>query len=209
MADYAKKVMKYSYLGVADHLGKLGIANALNPEQAKKQAKKIKDLNSTYSRFKIFHNGEVNIKKDGSLDTPDSVLSKFDFIIASIHYAFRMNKKEMTERIIKALKNENVKILGHPTCRKLLFRPGVEFDTDKVFKTAVDNNVALEINSFPDRMDLKDNLARTAKGFGAKFAINTDAHQAKDLNYISMGLSVARRAMLTKRDVINTKKSFT
>lgn len=206
LADYARKELNYSYIGIADHLGNLRIANAINAEKIRKQSRIIKDLNSTYSNFQILHGGEANIRKDGSLDVPDSVLSKLDFVIASVHYGFKMSEESMTKRLLKALSNKHVNILGHPTGRKLLFKPGYEFDYDKVFRKAVERGIFLEIDSFPDRMDLNDKNSILAKSFGARFAVNTDAHRVSDLEFINLGVTIARRAGLTKKEVLNSKK---
>ncbi|MBN1923287.1 MAG: DNA polymerase/3'-5' exonuclease PolX [Nanoarchaeota archaeon] len=206
IADYCRKKMKYSFIGIADHTGSLQIANALNIRNIKKRTVEIRELNKAYKDFKVLNCAEANIKTSGRLDLPDDVLSKFDFVIASIHHGFTLSKQEMTERLLKVLDNPYVKALGHPTGRKLLRRQGYEYDYEKIFRKAAEKNIFLEIDSFPDRMDLNDELSRLAKDCGVKFIISTDAHSLAHLDYIQYGVGVARRAGLTKKDVFNTKR---
>lgn len=208
IADYCKKMMKYSFVGIADHVGDLHIASAMNVKKIIKRAKEIKDLNSTLTKFKVLNNCEVDIKPNGTLSVKDNILKHFDVVIASVHSSFRQNKSETTARLIKAISNEQVNIIGHPTARKIFTRPPIVFDEDLVFTAGAKNNVAFEINSFYNRLDLKDTHAIKAKELGAKFAIDTDAHTLSHLEYIQLGIGVARRAGLTKKDIINTQSTF-
>jgi DNA polymerase (family 10) len=204
LADYARKEMGYKYIGVADHANLRFMKNNLSPKNVNKRIKIINDLNSTYSNFNIYNCVEANIKTNGSIDMPDKFLSKFDYVIASIHYGFKLSKSEMTNRLLKALDNEHVRVLGHPTGRKLLSKQSYDFDFERVVNKAVDKRIALEIDAFPDRLDLNDKNSIKAKSLNAKLVINTDAHQKKQMNYMRLGVGVARRAMLTKKNVLNT-----
>lgn len=205
IAEYCRKELEYSYMGVSDHAGHIGLANSMNEEALKKRSEEIKDLNSTYSKFRILNCAEVDIKTRGGLSMSDEVLKELDVVIASLHYDFDMNRAEMTNRICKALRNEYVNILGHPTGRRVLHRPGVDFNTRKVFQTGLDNNIFFEINCKPFRMDLSTELVQQGKELGVKFAINTDAHTINQLNNIPIGIGIGKRGTLVKNDVLNTR----
>ena len=134
----------------------------------------------------------------------DDGLKKKEVILVSIHTSFQQSVKEMTQRIIKALENKYVNIFAHPTGRLLLEREGIEADWEKIFKFSAENNKILEINSFPNRLDLTDTLVYDAKRFGVKFSIDTDSHQTKHLELMEFGVSVARRGWLEPKDIVNT-----
>ncbi len=194
----------YSYIAITDHTYGLGIANGMDEMTILKQADLIKKVNKKLKRIKIFSGAEVNIKADGSLDIADEILSKLDIVIASVHSSFHAPEEKMTGRIVKAINNPYVRIIGHPSGRVLRKRPSYDVAWDTIFQEAGRNNVALEINSFPDRLDLKDTLVHEAKKHGVKFAINTDAHNPAQLAQIKYGIAVARRGWLEKHDIINT-----
>lgn len=194
----------YSYIAITDHTYGLGIANGMDEMTILKQADLIKKVNKKLKRIKIFSGVEVNIKADGSLDIADEILSKLDIVIASVHSSFHQSEEKMTERIIKAINNPNVKIIGHPSGRILKKRPSYDVEWEIIFKEAAKNNIALEINSLPDRLDLKDTLVHEAKKHEIKFAINTDSHDMAYLTQIKYGVAVARRGWLEKHDIINT-----
>lgn len=194
----------HSFIAITDHVGSLKIAGGMDEEEIRKQMKEIHALNKKYDDFRIFHGAEVNILKDGSLDMKRDVLKDIDVVIASIHSAFRQPMEEMTERIIKTLENDVVDILAHPTARLIYKREAIKFDVEKIFDVTRENNIILEINAQPDRLDLNDILAKKAIERGVKLSIGTDAHSKEHLGYIELGLAVARRGWAEKKDIVNT-----
>lgn len=195
----------YKYIAITDHSQSLKVAHGLSEKDLEKQIDFVEKLNSKNDKFKVLIGTEVDILKDGSLDYPDNLLKKLDIVIASVHSYFKLTKKEMTDRIIEAIKNPNLDILAHPTGRLFGTRDEIDADWDEIFKTAAEYKTALEINSFPDRLDLKDILCRRAKEFGAVFAISTDGHNTNQLEFIEYGINVAQRGWLEAEDIINTK----
>jgi DNA polymerase (family 10) len=198
------KELNYQYLVVSDHSKSLGVANGLNEKQLLSQLKQIKRLNKKENNFKLLTGVEVDIKKDGSLDIAKEVLEKLDVVVAAIHSGFRSSKEELTNRVIRAINSSLVDIIAHPTGRLIGEREGYELDWDEIFKAARKKKVAMEINSFPQRLDLNGHLARRAKQAQVKLALGTDAHTADQLKMMRYGLAVARRGWLEKKDLINT-----
>jgi len=194
----------HSFIAITDHVGTLKIAGGMGEEEIRKQMKEIESLNEKYDDFHIFHGVEVNILKDGNLDMSRKVLKDVDVVIASIHSAFRQPMEEMTKRLLKALENDVVDILAHPTARIIYKREAIKFDVEKVFDAARENDIILEINAQPDRLDLNDILAKKAIEMGVKLSIGTDAHNKETLRYIELGVAVARRAWAEKKDIVNT-----
>jgi len=203
MVNYCLK-KGYSYLAITDHTKGLGIASGMDEKKILNQIREIEKIRQKITQIEIFTGAEVNIKADGSLDIDNDILSRLDIVIASIHSSFYQSEEKMTQRLIKAIKNPFVKIIGHPSGRLIKKRDSYEVDWPLVFQEAYKNNVALEINSFPERLDLRDFLVKEAKSYGVKFAINTDAHRSEHLQQIRYGVAVARRGWLEKKDVINT-----
>lgn len=201
MANQAMS-LGYKYLGISDHAKFLKIEKGLDEKRLLEQNKHIKKLNEKFNGFKIFQGVEANILNDGSLDIKDETLKKLDYVSVGIHSNFKMSEKEMTERIIKAIKNPYVKILNHPTGRILQKREGFELDLEKIFKVAKEYKVALEINS-SERADLSAEAARRAKECGVKLVIGTDAHSKSQMNNMKFGVFQARRGWLEKKDVVN------
>lgn len=193
---------KYEYIGISDHTKELKIENGLDEKRLALQEKEIRKLNEKY-KIKIFHGAEVNILKDGSLDIKNSALKELDFVNIGIHTNFKMNKKDMTERVLKAMSNSYVTCLTHPTGRIVNRRGAFNIDLEKIFKFAKTNNILLEINS-SERLDLNDYNIRSAKEKGCKFFINTDTHALKQMDRMKYGVYQARRGWVTKEDVINT-----
>jgi DNA polymerase (family 10) len=154
--------------------------------------------------FRVLFGTEVDIDSDGRIDYPDTVLKEFDIVIAAIHTGFKQSKQQLTKRVIRACQNKHVHIISHPTGRLWGTRDGYEIDLEEVFKVASQTKTAFEINSFPQRLDLNDQNARLAKERGVKLVINTDAHATDHLDNMQLGIYVARRAWLTREDVINT-----
>jgi DNA polymerase (family 10) len=206
--EMAREVMRlgYEYMVISDHAKSLGIANGLSIERYMAEKKEIEKLNKKYAPFKIFLGTELNILSDGKLDFSDEELQIFDICLAGIHTAFNQDKEKMTRRIISAVKNPFVRIIVHPTGRILNGRTQFELDLDAVFSAAKENKTVFEINASPERLDLSDLNAKKAKEqYGLKLSIDTDAHSVDSLHNMIYGVGVARRAWLTKEDVINTK----
>ncbi|HEX3010922.1 MAG TPA: DNA polymerase/3'-5' exonuclease PolX [Syntrophomonadaceae bacterium] len=203
LAYYAQK-SGYSYLAVTDHSKSLPISGGLNSERLSAQARVIDELNATLKNFRILKGIEADILRDGTLDFDDNILDKLDIVVASIHSNFKLNRDEQTARILKAIENKNVNIIGHLTGRLLNRRSGYEVDLDRILKAAALNKVALEINSHPDRLDIDEDTVRKACGAGVKIAINSDAHDLNEFANLRYGISVARRGWAQKKDIINT-----
>lgn len=153
--------------------------------------------------IRILHASEVEIKADGSLDYPDEFLASLDLVLASLHTSLRQPREKVTQRLINAIRNPHVDIIGHPTGRLIPDREGADLDMDAVLSAAAESGVALEINASPYRLDLDDIYARRAREMGIPISINTDAHSEADLDMLPFGVAIARRAWLTSDDVIN------
>lgn len=202
----------YEYIAITDHSKSSTVANGLDEKRLLKQIKKIDALNKKYEEnakasgrgFHILKGAEVDIKPDGTLDYSDEILAQLDIFPVSVHSRFNMSEAEMTERILKAMKNKYVKILGHPTGRLINRREPFKVDMDAVIDAAVEYKVALELNCQPLRLDLTDKYLRLAKQKGAKIAIDTDSHHTSQRAYMQYGIYIARRGWLEKKDVINT-----
>jgi len=205
----AAKDMGYQYIGIADHTKFLRIEHGLDEKKLALQRKEIEKLNSQLEKaglnFKILQGCEANILKDGSLDIKDQALKNLDYVIAGIHSNFKMERAEMTERMIKAMKNPYFNIISHPTGRILKRRDEYQIDFDKILRAAKEYKIILEINSFPERLDLNDQNIRRAKEAGVKMIINTDSHQKDQLRYIEFGLAQAKRGWAEKKDIINSQ----
>lgn len=200
----AARAKGYQYIVIADHSQSLKVARGLSLENLKKKIHLIHKLNNNLKGLKVLTGAEVDIKSDGSLDYPDWILSELDVVIAAIHSGFKQSRDQLTTRILKAMGNKYVDIIAHPTGRLMGAREPYEIDFDKIFKQAGLTQIALEINAFPQRLDLNDLNVRRAKKFGVKFTIGTDAHILTQLANIELGVSVARRGWLEKNDLLNT-----
>ncbi|MCX6760563.1 MAG: DNA polymerase/3'-5' exonuclease PolX [Candidatus Nealsonbacteria bacterium] len=201
--------MGYEYIGISDHTKYLKIENGLDEKKLESQRKEIGRLNEKLKKenkkFRILQGCETNILKDGSADIKDEALAKLDYVIAGVHSSFKMEKDEMTERIINAIKNPNIDIISHPTGRILKKRDEYLVDFDKVLKAAKEHNKILEINSWPERLDLNDQRIRMAKEAKVKMVINTDSHSKGHLRFIELGIAQARRGWAEKEDIINSQ----
>ena len=197
----------YEYIAISDHSPSLKIAKGVTIDQLKVKKAEIEELNAKLP-IKIFFATEVDILSDGSLDYPDEILSAFDLVIASVHSGLQ---KDTTERLIKAMQNPYVHIIGHPTNRLINKRERSPVDYDKIFATAAKTNTVLEINASPYRLDLDGELIGQAKQYGCKFIINTDSHNINQLDFMPLGVGQAKRGLLETEDVINTLplKEFT
>ena len=203
MAEAARE-RGYEYMAITDHSKNLAFANGLTDERALAHIEKIHAAEKKMKGIRIFAGIEVDILTDGTLDLSDSVLEQMDIVIASVHSQFSQDRDTMTARLLKAVENPNVSMIGHPTGRLLLRRDAYQFDLDAVLRAAAKNKVAMELNSYPDRLDLSDVHLRMAKQHGVKIVINTDSHHTSHMEKIRYGITQARRAWLTKEDVLNT-----
>ena len=200
--------MGYEYVGISDHTKFLGITNGSDEKRILAQREIIGKLNLKFKsenlKFRVLHGCEVDITADGTLAMEDSILEKMDYVIASVHSSMKMEKKEITERIIKALENPNVDIFGHPTGRLLGQRDEYKMDFDKILEVAKKTGTILEINSSPFRLDLNGFNVRRAKSKGIKMIINTDSHKKEQLDLMEYGIGQARRGWAEKADIVNT-----
>ena len=200
----------YQYMAITDHSKNLAFANGLDDKRAVEHIKRIRAVNDALNdktkngKIRVFAGIEVDILADGSLDLSDSVLEQMDIVIASVHSHFNQSAAEMTDRLLKTVQNPNVSLLGHPTGRLLLRRDAYAFDIDVVLKEAARRKVAMELNAYPDRLDLSDRHLRLAKEHGVKIVINTDSPHTSHMDKIRFGVLQARRAWLTREDVLNT-----
>jgi len=193
----------YRYIAITDHSKSERIANGMDEKRVLNYLKELEKLQEKYSGIKILKGSEISIQADGGLDYSGKILKELDLIVGSIHSRFKSPEAEMTKRIIKALDTGLVTVLGHPTGRLIGEREPYAVNLDKVFEAAARNNVALEINSSPQRLDLNDYNIKKALGFGCKFAINTDAHSTDQLDFMHLGIAQARRGWLEAKDVVN------
>ncbi|HJV36793.1 DNA polymerase/3'-5' exonuclease PolX [Geomonas sp.] len=200
----AAKAAGLSYLAITDHSQSLGIARGLTVERLMEQGEEIRAFNRGCTDFTLLHGTEMDIHPDGTLDFPDSVLKKLDVVVASIHSGFGFPKERMTARIAAAMRNPYVSIIAHPTGRLLGERNGYEVDMEELLQVARETATALEINSYPLRLDLADKYVRRAKELGVLLAINSDSHVKTQFATLSYGISVAQRGWLEKGDVLNT-----
>ncbi len=198
----------YEYIGIADHTRFLRIEHGLGPKELEAQRKEIERINTQLKKqgqsFKVLQGCEANIMRDGSLDLPDSTLKNLDYVIAGVHSHFKLSEEEMTQRILKALENPYLTILAHPTGRLLKRRPSYVVDMEKVMDKAKEKGKVLEIDAFPERLDLPDTLIKMAIEKGVKLVINTDTHEIDHMEFMRFGVWQARRGWAEKNDIINT-----
>lgn len=194
----------YTFIGITDHSQSLKIARGLTENQIKKKLEEIKKLNKKFSNLRILCGTECDIKPDGTLDYPNKILKQFDFVYIGIHTAFKMDKETMTKRIIGGMINEHVDFVAHPTGRLLGKRDPYEIDIEQIIDTAKETDTFLEINSFPDRLDLNDVHTKLAKEHGVRCVLGTDSHSINHLPFIRFGIATARRGWLEKKDILNT-----
>lgn len=193
------------YIAITDHSRSLGIANGLSIERLQAQAEEIRQANEEMGGdLVMLHGTEMEIRADGSLDFPDDVLQELDFVIASLHVSLSQPRAQITARALAAIENPHVDMLAHPTGRLLPDRIGADLDIEKVIQAAVETGTILEINSNPQRLDLRDTHVRRAVELGAFIAINTDAHRAAELDLLHYGIAVAQRGWVTAERVVNT-----
>ena len=199
----AASQLRYAYYAVTDHAPGLAMQR-MTDEKIIAQREELRNLQTKHPKMALLHGSELNIDAEGGADWPAEFLQGFDVLVASVHSHFNQSKDEMTRRIIRAMENPHVHIIGHPTARLIGKRQAVEFDLDEVFKAAARTGTAMEVNAFPDRLDLKDEHILWAKRHGVRFAVNTDSHATTHLRVMRFGVATAQRGWLTKDDVINT-----
>ncbi len=193
----------FEYCAVCDHSKAAYYANGLNEIRLEEQKKELVKLQET-TKIKLLHGSEVDILKNGDLDFPDDILKSLDFVVASVHSIFNLSEEEMTKRIIKAIENEHTNLIAHPTGRLLLRRDGYELNIKKIIDACACNNVAIEINANPYRLDLDWRNLYYAREKGCKISINPDAHSIDDIDYIKYGIMIARKGGTQPDEVINT-----
>jgi DNA polymerase (family 10) len=203
MAEAARK-RGYAYLGVTDHSQSAGYAGGLRPEEIEAQHAEADRLNTEYrGEFRVLKGIESDIRPDGTLDYPDDVLARFDFVIASVHSQFRLDRRTQTARIIRAVSNPYTTILGHPTGRQLLRRDGYDVDLDAVLEACAANAVVVEINANPYRLELDWRWHRRALELGCMLSINPDAHSTTELDLVRFGVAIARKGGVPRERVLN------
>ncbi len=205
--EVAEKAMGLGleYVAITDHSKSLGIARGLDEERLKEQGKEIDALNREIKGITLLKGIECDVKADGSMDLPDSSLRDLDFVVASIHSGFKNDEETMTNRMISAIHNDYVSTIGHPTGRIIQKRKPYPLNLDRVLEEAAKQRVAMEINAYPERLDLDDVSSRKAMEAGIIVTIGTDAHALNQMEFLPLGVSVARRGWLTAKDVANTR----
>lgn len=192
----------YRYYAVTDHAEKLAMTG-MSREAVLKQRTEIRKLQKSYPKMTVLHGCELNIDPKGGVDYDPEFLAGFDVLVASVHSSFNMPRDEMTKRLIKAMENPNVHVIGHPSGRLIGKRPPIDFDLEAVLEAAARTGTAMELNSFPDRLDLRDEHLRRAREHGAKIAIDTDSHAVGHLDHLRYGIGTAQRGWITAKDVLN------
>jgi DNA polymerase (family 10) len=194
--------LKYAYYAITDHAPNLYMQE-MTDEKMLSQRTQVRKLQSRYPKMTLLHGSELNIDPAGEVDWPPEFLQGFDLCVASVHSHFNQSKDDMTRRIVRACENPYVNVIGHPTARMIGRRPPIDYDFEEVFRAAARTGTALEVNSFPDRLDLKDEHILWARRHGVKFAVDTDSHSTVHLGFMRFGVGTAQRGWLTKDDVIN------
>jgi DNA polymerase (family 10) len=199
----AARSLGYEYIALSDHSPSVGIAGGIGREKMEEKIEAVAEANDSLEGITVLMGAEVDIKADGSLDYPDDLLERMDVVVASVHMAQQQKERTITGRLISAIENQNVDIIGHPTGRIINQREPSDMDFHAVLEAAAETGTALEINAHPSRLDLNDVNARAAKEMGVQMSINSDAHDAGQLLNMKYGINVARRAWLEKKDLIN------
>jgi DNA polymerase (family X) len=204
MAEEAKKY-GLGYIVISDHSKSLAMTGGLDEKRLAQQGKEIDKLNKEMDGMRILKGVELNILKDGTLDILDKVLESLDVVGAAIHSHFNLEKEEMTRRVLSVIQNQNVDILYHPSARQLQRREPVNLDMEKVIQAAKENGTILDIDSYPDRLDLRDEYIRKAVELRAKLGISSDAHTKNNFHFLELGIAQARRGWATSRDIVNSR----
>ncbi len=204
MAEAAKS-LGHEYIAITDHSKAVTVANGLDEKRMAAHIRNLRAVDQKGLGIRVLAGSEVDILKDGKLDYSDEILAQLDVVVCSIHSYFNLERAEMTERMLAAIENRYTQIIGHPTGRLLLRRDPLDYDVEKILDACAKNGVAMECNSYPDRLDLKDVYLRMCREKGVKVVISTDAHSTGNLSFIRHGVRMARRGWLEKKDVINTR----
>jgi len=200
----AARALGHEYIAITDHSKAVTVANGLDEKRMAAHIKKLRAADEKGLGIRVLVGSEVDILKDGSLDYSDETLAQIDVVVCSIHSYFNLDRTEMTDRMLAAIENPYTQIIGHPTGRLLLKREELPYDMERVLDACARNGVAMECNSYPDRLDLKEVYLRMCKEKGVKVVISTDSHNTSNLSFIRYGVTMARRGWLAKKDVINT-----
>ena len=203
----AAKKKGYSYIAITDHTKGLGVAHGLDEKRLAEEIKLIDEANKKLSGFRVLKGTEVDIRSDGRLDLPDDALAGLDIVVASIHSGFKQTQAQITARLISAVRNPCVSVIAHPTGRLIGERDAYAVDMEAVLKEAAKYGVAMEINAYPLRLDLNDLHAKMAKELGVPLVISTDTHVTSQFDFMTYGVSIARRGWVEKKDVLNTLES--
>jgi DNA polymerase (family 10) len=203
MAEAARQ-LGHHYIGITDHSKAVTVANGLDEKRMAAHIKNLRAADAKKLGIRVLAGAEVDILKDGSLDYSDEILAQLDVVVCSVHSYFTLDREAMTDRMLAAIENPYTQIIAHPTGRLLLRRDPFEYDMEKVLSACAKHGVAMECNSYPDRLDLKDVYLRMCKDRGVKVVVSTDSHSATNLTFIRHGVTMARRGWLEPRDVINT-----
>ncbi|NLG19269.1 MAG: DNA polymerase/3'-5' exonuclease PolX [Fibrobacter sp.] len=201
----AARAKGYEYLAITDHSKHLAMTHGLKESDLEGQIEHIDRLNETLEGFTVLKGIEVDIMEDGSLDLSDSVLKRLDVVVCSVHYKFNLSRDKQTKRVLKAMDNQYFNILAHPTGRLINKREPFEIDIEAIIRGAKERGCILELNSYPERLDLNETHCRLAKEMKVKISIDTDSHSTGDLDFMRFGVGQARRGWLEKDDVINTR----
>jgi DNA polymerase (family 10) len=201
----AAKALGHEYIAITDHSKAVTVANGLDERRMAAHIKNLRAVDKKGLGIRVLVGSEVDILKDGKLDYSDEILAQIDVVVCSIHSYFNLERTEMTERMLAAIENRHTQIIGHPTGRLLLRRDPLDYDVEKILDACAKHGVAMECNSYPDRLDLKDVYLRMCKDKGVKVVISTDSHSTGNLSFIRHGVTMARRGWLEKKDVINTR----
>ena len=194
----------YAFVGISDHSVSATVARGLTAEHALERRDRVRELNRSLKGFTVLLGTECDIVEAGEMDYPDEVLKELDYVIASVHSRFTLPQKEQTARVVAAVQNPHVDVLGHPTTRQIGWRGPIQLDLDDVFKACAKAGTAIEVDADPRRMDLSAAQARAAKNAGCTIAVDTDSHASGNLAWMRFGVGTARRAWLTPDDVLNT-----
>jgi DNA polymerase (family X) len=200
----AARALGHEYIAMTDHSKAVTVANGLDEKRAAEHIKMLKAINKKDLGIRVLAGSEVDILKDGDLDYSDEILEQLEVVVCSIHSYFNLTREEMTDRMLAAIENPYTQVIGHPTGRLILRRDELPYDMEKILDACAKQGVAMECNSYPDRLDLRDVYLRMCKQRGVKVVISTDSHSTGNLAYIRYGVTMARRGWLEKADVINT-----
>ena len=204
MALEAKR-LRLEYIAITDHTKSLAMTGGADEKKLRKQMAEIDKISRSLKGITILKGAEVNINKDGTLDIKDETLSKLDVVGIAVHSHFNLSRQEMTERIVRAMRNPHADILFHPTGRIIQRRESYDIDMDAIMRAARETGTILEIDAYPDRLDLKDEYVRKAVQSGTKLVIDSDAHSVNHIRYLEFGIAQARRGWAEKKDIINTR----